>query len=106
MARLQLALRVKTSNTPVPAGQPNLASRRLVWTRVNRNISLHSARRAAPLSGPIDFRRKPLLFSTFLYFCLLLSTFVYFSSDCAWRMPSCLPTLCSLLSTGSLNDPL
>src|SRR5262245_27600569 len=95
MARLQLALTVRTSN-PVPAGQPNLASWNLVWMQVNRNIFLRSPWRPAPISGPIVFRRNTLLFSTFLYFCLPLSTFCpIVSTAClAATLPfghSCLP---------------
>src|SRR5262245_2365863 len=95
MARLQLALTVRTSN-PVPAGQPNLASRKLVWTQVNRNIFLRSPGRPAPISGPIDFPRKSLFFSTFLYFCPSLSTFcpMVYSACLAASLPfahCCLP---------------
>src|SRR5262245_28249465 len=86
MARLQLALTVRTSN-PVPAGQRNLASWSLVWSRVNRNIFLGSPWRPAPISGPIEFRRKTLLFSTFLYFCLLLSTFCPIVSSACRAVP-------------------
>src|SRR5262245_610661 len=89
MARLQLALLLTMSNIPVPAGQPNLASWNLVWRQVNRNIFLRSPWRLAPISGPIESRRKTLLFSTFLYFCLLLSTFLPLASSVC--LPGCLP---------------
>src|SRR5262245_18075475 len=75
MARLQLALLVTMSSTPDRAGQTSLASWNLVWSQVNRNIFLRSPWRPAPISGPIKFRRNTLLFSTFVYFCLLLTTF-------------------------------
>src|SRR5262245_23228128 len=88
MARLQLALTVRTSN-PVPADQPNLASWSLVWSQFNRNIFLRGPWRPAPISGPIEFRRKNLLFSIFLYSCLLFSTFCCFASSVC--LAACLP---------------